>query len=105
MIETQLDYVLGALDHLEADPDLVLDVSRQAEDEYTALIDELSASTVWMTGGCESWYRDGRTGRLTLLWPGYAHTFRERNGTFSMNPFSPSPYTPSPVSPTPLIAN
>ena len=95
MIETQLDYILGALGHLEADADLVLDVSREAEDEYTALIDELSASTVWMTGGCESWYRDGRTGRLTLLWPGYAHTFRERNGTFSMNPFSLSPFTPA----------
>jgi cation diffusion facilitator CzcD-associated flavoprotein CzcO len=90
MIETQLDYVLGALDHLEADADLVLDVSRGAEEDYTALIDGMAATTVWMTGGCESWYRDGRTGRLTLLWPGYAHTFRERNGVFSLGPFAPA---------------
>ena len=93
MIETQLDYLLGALDHLGADPDLVLDVTRQAEDEYTALIDRMSATTVWMTGGCESWYRDGRTGRLTLLWPGYAHTFREHNGRFSLDPYTPSRLT------------
>ncbi len=83
MIETQIDYVLGALQHLASHGDAVLDVTTRAEDDYTALIDELSATTVWMTGGCESWYRDGGTGRLTLLWPDFAHAFRERNGVFS----------------------
>ncbi len=87
MIETQIDYVLGALQYLASDAHAVLEVTRRAEDEYTALIDELSTRTVWMTGGCDSWYRDGRTGRLTLLWPDFAHAFRERNGDFSLKPF------------------
>jgi cation diffusion facilitator CzcD-associated flavoprotein CzcO len=90
MIESQIDYVLGAFQRLFADDDTVLNVSREAEVAYTQLIDSLSSSTVWMTGGCESWYRDSRTGRLTLLWPGFAHEFRRLNGEFSAMAFEPA---------------
>jgi cation diffusion facilitator CzcD-associated flavoprotein CzcO len=89
MIETQVEYVLGALSHLAGHPDAVLDVSAHAEASYTADIDAAAAGTVWLTGGCRSWYVDDRSQRLTLLWPGYAHTFRERNGRFDPDPFHP----------------
>jgi cation diffusion facilitator CzcD-associated flavoprotein CzcO len=85
MIETQLDYTLGALTHL-ADHDGVLEIPLEAEDAYLAALDEAAAGTVWLSG-CTSWYLDERSGRLTLLWPGYAHTFRERNGTFDPDVF------------------
>ncbi|RFA13268.1 4-hydroxyacetophenone monooxygenase [Subtercola boreus] len=87
MIETQLEYVLGALEHLAGHPDAALEVSAEAEVAYTADIDAAAAQTVWLTGGCRSWYVDDRSHRLTLLWPGYAHTFRERNGRFDARPF------------------
>lgn len=80
MIEAQLDYVLGALDHLGASGD-PLEIPLDAEDAYVAAIDAAARDTVWLSG-CTSWYVDERSGRLALLWPGYAHTFRERNGTF-----------------------
>ena len=86
MIETQLHYVLGALDHLAQSGCGTLEVTAQAEADYTAEIDERSASTVWLTG-CESWYVDPRSGRLTLLWPGTAESFRRRNGHFDAAPF------------------
>ncbi len=86
MIETQLDYVLGALDYVAAESVLSLEVSAEAEAAYTAEIDERSAPTVWLTG-CNSWYVDPRSGRLTLLWPGTAVSFRERNGTFDPAPY------------------
>ncbi len=89
MIETQVQYVLGALDRL--DDVGVLEVSAEAEREYTAEIDRMAAPTVWLTG-CDSWYLDPRSGRLTLLWPGSAREFRERNGTFD-----PEPYLRPPV--------
>ncbi|MDM4762172.1 NAD(P)/FAD-dependent oxidoreductase [Galbitalea sp. SE-J8] len=53
----------------------VVEVDASREDAWTAEIDHRSAGTVWTTGGCESWYVDRRTGRLTLLWPGFAHEF------------------------------
>ncbi len=90
MIETQIDYVLGALRHRAVDP-VPSQVSLEAEQAYTAEIERLSAGSVWMTGGCESWYRDPRSGRLTLLWPDFAFAFRRRNGEFSPDVFEPVP--------------
>ncbi|MDS1114417.1 NAD(P)/FAD-dependent oxidoreductase [Gordonia westfalica] len=86
MIETQLDYVLGALEFMGDNEVRALEVSAQAETAYTREIDERSASTVWLTG-CDSWYVDPDSGRLTLLWPGTAASFRERNGTFDPAPY------------------
>lgn len=90
MIETQLDYVLGALEYMAGNGITTLAVSPAAEDEYTREIDARSESTVWLTG-CESWYVDPDSGRLTLLWPGTAASFRERNGTFDPEPYEPRP--------------
>ena len=86
MIETQLDYVLGALDHVAVQSISSIEVTAEAEAAYTAEIDERSAPTVWLTG-CNSWYVDARSNRLTLLWPGTAVSFRERNGTFDPAPY------------------
>ena len=82
MIETQIAFILGALDHLEIVNGEVLEVSRQAEDAYVRELDRRSASTVWLTGGCTSWYVDDRSDRLTLLWPDFAFAFRDEVGTF-----------------------
>jgi len=87
-IEAQHDYVLGALDHLDAHPGAVLEVSARAEAEYTAEIDRLAARTVWTRGGCRSWYLDEESGRLTLLWPERAAEFRRRNGRFDPAAFA-----------------
>ena len=83
MIETQIAYVLGAVAAI-ADG-AVLDVDPAAEAAYTADIDQRAAGTVWLT--CDSWYRDRGSGRLTLLWPGTAASFRERNGRFESAPY------------------
>jgi cation diffusion facilitator CzcD-associated flavoprotein CzcO len=90
MIETQIEYVLGALDHL-ARAGEPLEVSAAAERAYVRDVDEAARDTVWLAGGCRSWYLDEASGRLTLLWPGSARSFRERNARFD-----PAPYVASP---------
>ncbi|GAA0998774.1 flavin-containing monooxygenase [Subtercola frigoramans] len=91
MIETQIDYIAGALAFgtlaAQGGHPEVLEVSATAEAEYTAELDADSSSTVWLTGGCRSWYLDSRSGRQTLLWPGPAHTFQAKNGVFDPAPF------------------
>jgi cation diffusion facilitator CzcD-associated flavoprotein CzcO len=82
MIETQIAFILGALDYLEIMNGEVLEVSREAEDAWVSELDRRSASTVWLTGGCSSWYVDDRSDRLTLLWPDFAFAFRDEVGTF-----------------------
>jgi cation diffusion facilitator CzcD-associated flavoprotein CzcO len=86
VIEGQVDYVLGALDHLATSSE-PLEVTPAAEAAYTSLIDNLAARTVWMQGGCDSWYLHPVSGRLSLDWPGRADEFRRRNGHFDPAPF------------------
>ncbi|GAA4736315.1 NAD(P)/FAD-dependent oxidoreductase [Amnibacterium soli] len=83
MIETQIAYVLGALDHVAGGA--VLDVDPAAEQAYADEVQARAADTVWLT--CDSWYRHGASGRLALLWPGTATAFRERNGRFDPEPY------------------
>ncbi len=90
VIETQIDYVLGALDHLASSTDTVLEVTPEAVQSSTRLIDELARDTVWTRGGCTNWYRDERTGRLTLLWPDSATSFRQQNATFDITAYRAS---------------
>ena len=87
MIETQVGYLLGALDHLADQPAEALEVTLEAEQAYVGELEAMSAGTVWLDGGCNSWYVDERSGRLTLLWPDTARSFRARNGTFDPGPY------------------
>ena len=81
MIEAQVDYILGALAWRDAHGKTVIEARRDAEDAYMDRVHAMSEGTVWL-GGCKSWYVDERSGRLTLVWPSFAHTFREQNATF-----------------------
>jgi cation diffusion facilitator CzcD-associated flavoprotein CzcO len=87
MIEAQIDYVLGAIDHQAESGETVLEISAASQAEYLRDLDERSAGTVWLEGGCSSWYLDETSNRLTLLWPDFAHTFRERVGRFDPAPY------------------
>jgi cation diffusion facilitator CzcD-associated flavoprotein CzcO len=83
MIETQVGYVLSALDHLASSGADALEVTEEAVRSYMRDIDQMAQGTVWVQGGCTSWYRDERTGRVTLLWPDSATSFRDRLATFA----------------------
>ncbi|OLF53915.1 flavin-containing monooxygenase [Pseudomonas chlororaphis] len=92
IIEAQVDYILGALDWAKQSGQQVMEVSAHAQAEYVNRMQELAEGTVWLSEGCKSWYVDPRSGRLTLVWPNFAHDFRHRNGRFD-----PTPYTGSPT--------
>ncbi|GAA2752775.1 flavin-containing monooxygenase [Amnibacterium kyonggiense] len=78
VIEAQIDHVLGAAAHVRRGR--VVEVAAAAEAAYTARVAELSVGMVW--SGCDSWYRDAASGRLTVLWPGTAESFCAANGAF-----------------------
>lgn len=86
MIETQVSYVLGALRTIGASG--VLEATPAAELASSRDIDARARGTVWAAGGCDSWYRDPRSGRLTLIWPGTARSFHRAHSRFSGAGFS-----------------
>ncbi len=68
MIEAQIEHVLGVLALTEKRDAGAAEPESAAQKRFVAALDERMASTVWMRGGCSSWYLDA-TGRNSTLWP------------------------------------
>jgi hypothetical protein len=75
MMESQFAYILDALRTLDARGAAAVDPLPEAQTAYNAGVQAKMRGTVWMTGGCASWYLDDR-GRNTTLWPGFTWQFR-----------------------------
>lgn len=81
MIESQLEYVLSSLRVLDQPGVTSVEVRPEAQAAYNAELQAKSASSVWLTGGCESWYLD-RSGENATLWPDFSWRFDARTRSF-----------------------
>ena len=77
MMESQLELVLGALEHMRTHGLTSVAPRGEAQEAFVAELDHKSQGTVWTDGGCTSWYFD-QTGRNSALWPGFTFSFRRR---------------------------
>jgi len=102
MIEAQLRYVMSALAALRREGLRTLEVRPDAQDAFNQEIQRRMQGTVWMTGGCASWYLDA-SGRNTTLWPGFTWPFRRQTARFDRLAYVGQAER-VPVSPTPAIA-
>jgi hypothetical protein len=81
MAEAQADYVAAALAHMRERGLATLTVKAAAEDAWNDEIARKMHGTVWLEGGCQSWYLD-RNGRNTSLWPDFSFRFARALRTF-----------------------
>jgi cation diffusion facilitator CzcD-associated flavoprotein CzcO len=86
MMESQIEHVLGALRYMEGRGLAAVEPTREAQTEFVQQVDARMSGTVWMQGGCVSWYQDA-SGRIPTLWPGFTFTFSHR-----VERFEPSEY-------------
>jgi cation diffusion facilitator CzcD-associated flavoprotein CzcO len=86
MAEAQAGYIRQALEHVERAGVGAIEPRQEAQDAWNAELQRKSAGTVWLNGGCRSWYID-RRGRNSTLWPD--HTFKF---FAAMKRFQPSEY-------------
>jgi cation diffusion facilitator CzcD-associated flavoprotein CzcO len=77
MIESQVGYVLDALDRMAAHGFTSVEPRPDVQDVYNHQVQHELQRTVWNAGGCSSWYLD-RHGRNTTLWPTFTWTFRRQ---------------------------
>lgn len=82
MIETQIKYIREAANYV-LDKGVAIEPDAQAEKDYVDSVQHRSKGTVWVSGGCSSWYLHPTSGKLTALWPDFMSQFRKENGTFS----------------------
>jgi cation diffusion facilitator CzcD-associated flavoprotein CzcO len=87
MIESQVAYVLGALQATRARGATVLEVREEAQAAYNAELDRMTEGTVWVSGGCTSYYID-KNGHNSALWPTYTWPFRRRLRHFDATAYS-----------------
>lgn len=75
MAEAQFAHVLGVLDLAARRGGGAAEPSGAAQARFVEWMDSSLATTVWLRGGCTSWYLD-RTGRNSTLWPFGVDRFR-----------------------------
>ncbi|OAV61569.1 flavin-containing monooxygenase [Enteractinococcus helveticum] len=97
IIESQVNYILGALDYVAANQAKSIEADPAAEEAYVEKIQQNAQGTVWINGGCKSWYVDERSGRLTLIWPDFGYAFRDENGEFSPDGYTLDQSVAAPV--------
>lgn len=81
MIEAQIGYILQALDHLDRTAAAAVEARADAQRTYSSAVQDALADSVWLRGGCTSYYLDAR-GRNTTLWPHRVTRFRAALRTF-----------------------
>jgi len=81
MIESQIAYVLAALQTAERKQARQLVVRRDVQDRYNVRLQQRLLTTVWHRGGCRSWYLHA-SGKNVSLWPGFTWQFRRATARF-----------------------
>ncbi len=77
MIEAQIEHVLAALRYMWRRGACAIEPRAEAQSAFVAEVQRRMEGTVWVAGGCASWYLD-RTGRNSTLWPDFSWRFRRR---------------------------
>ncbi len=96
MIESQINYVSEALKAMRRRGATVLDVRPEAQAAYNAELDEMTRGTVWVSGGCSSYYID-RNGHNSTIWPTFTWPFRRRTREFDEAAYALGAPAPAPV--------
>jgi cation diffusion facilitator CzcD-associated flavoprotein CzcO len=81
MIEAQVRYVVGALVHARRHGIDRIEVRRAAQSGYDRVLQRKMSRTVWVTGGCKSWYLDAEGCNVTL-WPDFTWVFARQTRRF-----------------------
>jgi cation diffusion facilitator CzcD-associated flavoprotein CzcO len=87
MIESHMNYIASALAFMARPGVRTVEVKPSVQRRYNERLQSRLVHSVWVEGGCGSWYLDHR-GRNTTLWPD--HTWKFRRVT---RRFHPGDYT------------
>ncbi|THF70155.1 NAD(P)/FAD-dependent oxidoreductase [Deinococcus sp. Arct2-2] len=85
--EAQIGYILDALAYIDDSHLAALEPTVEAQATYNAALQEKLSKSVWVQGGCTSFYLDD-TGRNSTLWPERAARFR-----IALRHFDPALYS------------
>lgn len=85
-IESQIDYLLGALEAMESAGAASIEVRADVQKGFVDYTDDRLQGSVWNSGGCSSYYLSG-AGRNFTFWPGLNASFRRRMSRFDLSDY------------------
>ncbi len=91
-IESGVAYVMDALRVMDEQRLASVEVAEDAQEAYARTLAAMAAETVWVTGGCNSWYLDP-TGSPAALWPSSAWHYRKWTRRFDVEAYRVSTRT------------
>jgi cation diffusion facilitator CzcD-associated flavoprotein CzcO len=83
MIEAQLDYAMACLEALDTEGLQTIEPRAEVQRAFNAQVQQQSEGTVWLSGGCQSWYL-ADDGRNVTLWPDLMAAFEKRTRAFEL---------------------
>ncbi len=86
MIEAQVRYLLSLFAKMARRGWRVAEVKPEIEADWTRRMHARLGTTVWMTGGCKSWYLD-KNGRNTTIWPGLVAEYQLKMRSASLRDY------------------
>jgi len=86
MTEAQIDHLLAALRYMRREGVDALEPREDAQRAFVSGVDRRMRGTIWVAGGCRSWYLD-RTGRNSTLWPDSSWSYYRRASTFDVRAY------------------
>lgn len=89
MIESQIAYIVDALKTLRASGQRRVEVRENVQDAFVDEMRRRSADTVWLTGGCESYYTTPDGGNAGL-YPSWSFEYRRRTRRFDIESYEVS---------------
>jgi cation diffusion facilitator CzcD-associated flavoprotein CzcO len=81
VIEAQMEYIRRAIAATQQQGAKSIEVTTEAEADYTGMIHREMKQTVWQSGGCNSWYKS-KSGHVIAMFPGFSFTFRQMAKAF-----------------------
>lgn len=90
MAEAAAQYVVDALETMRKADLASVDVRPERVRRWNEGIQKRMPQTVWIRGGCASWYLD-ETGKNTTLWPDFTFRFRALTKRFDVESYSTLP--------------
>lgn len=83
MIESQVRYVLSALEQMGRQGLGTFEVRPDVQRSFNQRLQQKMQRTVWIRGGCRSWYKTD-DGKNVTLWPGSTLTYRRLTRRFRL---------------------
>jgi len=74
MLEAQARHIVGVIKRAQTHGYDAVEPTASAQQRFVARIEKMMRGTVWVAGGCESWYLD-ETGRNSSIWPGFTFSY------------------------------